>query len=86
VPSNNYSVRWQGRFSFNAGNYAFSATTFGGMRIYVDGVLASERWTDGVNGLRLSFDRAMTAGQHLITVEYFESTGGAAGSLNWAQR
>jgi len=86
VNANNYSVRWQGRFNFNAGFYQFSATTGGGMRVYVDNTLVIDRWTDSGDARMLNALAPTTAGSHLVTVEYFETGGGAQATLTWIQR
>jgi hypothetical protein len=44
VNSDNFSVRWQGVFSFNQGDYNFAVTVDDGVRLYVDGVLIIDKW------------------------------------------
>jgi chitodextrinase len=82
LPSNNYSVRWEGSFTFQAGYYTFNATTSDGMRIYIDGTLILDRWRDQPV-FSYAIRRFLTAGMHLITVEYYERTGSATARLSW---
>lgn len=82
VPAANYSVRWQGNFSFGEGTYTFYATTSDGMRMYIDGVLVLDRWRDQPVYTYI-VRRALSQGTHLITVEYYERTRSAAAYLSW---
>ncbi|KKQ74812.1 MAG: hypothetical protein US95_C0018G0008 [Candidatus Woesebacteria bacterium GW2011_GWB1_38_5] len=47
VSKDNFSVRWQGRFDFTAGDWEFAVSADDGVRVYIDGTLsllaASER-------------------------------------------
>lgn len=82
VPAVNYSVRWQGNFSFDGGTYTFYATASDGVRVYIDGVLALDRWTDeALSSYRIQ--RQLNQGAHLIVVEYYERTGTAGVYLTW---
>ena len=78
-----FSVRWIGRFTFADGIYTFRARTDDGMRIWVDDKSVIDEWhlqpaTDHTETIRL------TAGQHLVTVEYFEQEGGAIAEVDWS--
>lgn len=78
----NFSVRWQGYFDFQAGDYNFTALTSDGMRVYVDGVLIIDSWRDQAPNLYTSM-RSITAGRHLVKVEYYLRTGTGAAHLTW---
>jgi hypothetical protein len=82
LPFGNYSVRWQGNFSFQEGDHTFYASASDGMRIYVDGTLILDRWRDQPV-YSYTIRRPMTAGVHLITVEYYQRTGTAIARLSW---
>jgi uncharacterized protein YkwD/single-stranded DNA-binding protein len=82
VPAVNYSVRWQGNISFDAGIYTFYATTSDGMRIYIDGALVLDRWRDQP-AYTYTIRQALSQGSHLITVEYYERTGNATAHMSW---
>jgi LysM repeat protein len=71
MPSNNFSIRWTGTFYFDEGTYRFYTKIDDGVRVYVDDELVISSWRDG--GYRLySKDRAMSAGDHTVKVEYYE--------------
>ena len=78
----NFSVRWQGIFSFNQGNYTFTAITSDGMRVYIDGNIVLDRWRDQPPNL-YTILQSLSQGNHLIVVEYYEDTGGATAHLDW---
>lgn len=78
----NFSARWQGTFAFNQGNYAFSVITSDGIRLYVDGNLVIDRWRDQPPCL-YNASQTLSAGNHLIVVEYYEHTGGATAQVSW---
>ncbi|MDX2031454.1 MAG: PA14 domain-containing protein [Blastocatellia bacterium] len=77
----NFSARWTRTASFGNGIYRFDLTADDGVRVYIDRQLRFERWTD--QAASHSFDVAMTAGNHLIVVEYFERFGSAILKLRW---
>ena len=76
-----FSARWQGVFHFDQGNYVFLATISDGMRLSIDGVTWA-RWRDQA-ATQYGITETMSAGNHLITVEYYEHTGGATAILSW---
>ncbi|MES1262500.1 MAG: PA14 domain-containing protein, partial [Acidobacteriota bacterium] len=78
----NYSARWQGNFVFSAASYTFTLIVSDGIRFYIDGDLTYEKWHDG-SALVYSLSRTLSAGTHLITVEYYEHTGGATAQVTW---
>jgi hypothetical protein len=82
LPERNYSVRWQGSFTFEAGDYTFSATTSDGMRIYIDGSLILDRWRDQPE-YSYTIRRLLPAGTHLVTVEYYQRTGAPRARVSW---
>lgn len=76
MPVNYFSVRWNGTFGFEEGTYRFFAKVDDGVRVFVDDVLVIDGWREGA--LRTyQADRALSAGNHRIRVEYFEATGAA---------
>ena len=77
-----YSVRWTGLFTFDAANYQFNALTDDGMRVYVDGRLVLDGWRDQWPA-NYSYSAAISAGQHLITVEYYQGILSATAVVSW---
>lgn len=83
VNKDNFSARWVRTLNVAAGSYRFTATTDDGMRVWVDNVLLIDSWIDSQERT-LSNDIYLNAGDHQITVEYYEAGGTAVAKLNWA--
>jgi hypothetical protein len=82
ITPRNFSVRWQGYFNFEAAEYTFTSVASDGIRVYVDGQMILDRWRDQPAYI-YNVRRTLSAGQHLVTVEYYERTGVAAAHLSW---
>ena len=82
VSRNNFSARWQGRFSFSQATYTFTATVSDGVRLYVDGALILDKWQDRPASV-YSVQKSLTQGTHLITVEYYTRTGTPVAHISW---
>lgn len=82
VSTDHFSVRWAGRFVFEAGNYTFISYSDDGVRVWIDNTLVIDRWFDqGATEYRAT--RLLSAGEHDIKVEYYENTGGAVAGFRW---
>jgi PA14 domain/Divergent InlB B-repeat domain len=78
-----FSVRWQGDWYFaSSGTYRFTATADDGIRIWIDGTLILDKWSDQAP-TTYTVDRSLSAGTHRIKVEYYENEGGSVAKLNW---
>jgi len=77
-----FSARWT-RYLDLAGTYRFTATSDDGIRVYVDGISIINEWYDHA-AKTVSVDRVLSAGHHLVVVEYYENTGDAVARLSWA--
>ena len=82
LANDNFSVRWTGTHSFNAGTYTFSATADDGIRVWLDGSLIIDAWRDQAP-TTYQASRTLTAGDHLVKVEYYEKGGGAVAQVSW---
>jgi hypothetical protein len=82
VPSDRFSTRWTGTFSFAAGSHQFTATADDGIRIWVDGTPLIDSWKDQAP-TTYQAARILTAGEHVVKVEYYENGGGAVARLSW---
>ena len=78
----NFSVRWTRWVNFAQGTYYFTVTGDNGVRLKVDDVVKIERWTETVG--TNTEEVPLTAGNHKIVLEFFETSGGASVSLCWA--
>jgi glucose/arabinose dehydrogenase/single-stranded DNA-binding protein len=78
----NFSAVWSGSFSFSAKTYTFTVTADDGIRLYVDGAILIDQWKDEAP-TTYTAGRAMTAGTHIVRVEYYEKTGGAVAHASW---
>ena len=83
VSADRFSARWTRYLDLAAGTYRFTATSDDGLRVYVDGSLLINEWYDH-SAKTVSADKALSAGHHLVVVEFYENTGDAAARLSWA--
>ena len=85
VGSDNFSVRWQGQVQpLYTETYRFSTASDDGVRLWVNGQLLVNNWTDHPPTLN-SGTIALTAGQKYdIKLEYYEHLEGAVAQLLWA--
>jgi hypothetical protein len=84
VGSDNFSVRWTGTFNFDAGPATFTATADDGIRVWVDGALIIDAWVDQA-ATTYQATTTMTAGNHIVRVEYYENAGLAVAQVSWQQ-
>jgi hypothetical protein len=78
-----WSARWVGNFGFEGGDYRFTSTVDDGIRVYIDGILILDRWVTGYHESVTNTFRNLGAGNHQITVEYYENNSGALIRLGW---
>lgn len=82
VNADNFSVVWEGRHQFVAGNYTFTTTSDDGVRLYLNGNRKINNWTDhGITDNTYTTD--LGANYYIIKMEFYESGGGATAKLNW---
>jgi hypothetical protein len=85
VPADNFSVRWTRTLRFSQdGLYRFHSIVDDGMRLYVDGYRVIDDWRDG-SWREVAADRWLSAGDHALTVEYYDRLGDAVIRLWWEQ-
>jgi len=82
VPTDYFSARWTATLPFNAGTYRFTIAADDGVRLYVDDLLVLNQRI-GAQISAWSIDVNLSAGLHVIRLEYFEITGPAAVRLNY---
>lgn len=83
INADQFSARFRRSVNFAAGTYRFTATSDDGMRVWVDDVLIIDMWRDQPPTTRTA-DHTLTAGDHVIRVDYYENGGGAVVRLNWS--
>jgi hypothetical protein len=82
IPSDNFSVRWTGRFPFSAGIYNFAATADDGIRTWIDGNLIIDGWIDqAATTHQATLD--ISEGEHVVRVDYYQNGGDAWTQLYW---
>lgn len=84
INADQFSTRWTGKLipQFSE-TYTIYGTSDDGMRIWVDGALVVDRWTDSTATAQGNV--ALTAGQeHDIKVEYYERFGGQMAKVEWS--
>jgi hypothetical protein len=85
IGSDDFSVRWSGLVEApRDGNFQFFTTSDDGVRLWVDGVLVIDNWTDHGPVEDGSGPVSLTGGaRYAITMEYYERDGGAVAELRW---
>jgi hypothetical protein len=86
VPADNFSVRWTRTLGFTAGTYRFLTSTDDGMRLWVDNALVVDAWVDQKLPKTHTGETYVAAGEHTVTVEYYEHGGEAAAHAWWELR
>src|SRR5262245_11418150 len=82
VGAENYSIRWTRKLTLAAGTYRFSVTSDDGARLYIDDQLVINQWPNSPSATN-NVDLSLTAGNHDVRLEYYQSTGAAQVRLNW---
>lgn len=88
VSADNFSVNWSGYIEAQySEDYTFYTVSDDGVRVWIDGNLVIDNWTDHGSTENRSYPVALTAGhKHSIVMEYYEKSGGAVASLSWSSR
>ncbi|MGH9800369.1 MAG: PA14 domain-containing protein, partial [Blastocatellia bacterium] len=84
VNPDNFSVRWTRNVAFASGAYRFTVAADDGVRLLIDGQERLNHWNDQPL-MTQTVDVQLAAGNHRITLEYYERWGSAAIRLNWQQ-
>ncbi len=82
IAQDNFSVRWTHSLDLSADTYRFYVHIYGGVRLFVDDQLLVNQWHDADNQLYQA-DCTLTAGPHVVRLEYYDYTGPAAVQLTW---
>jgi glucose/arabinose dehydrogenase len=82
VPADQFSARWSKTQYFAAGRYRFTTVTDDGVRLSVDDKRVIDKW-QGQTGTAYDAVVDLGAGNHTITMEYFDEGGDALAKLSW---
>lgn len=83
VNPDRFSARWQRYIELTSGVYRFTAVSDDGVRVWVDGEQIINEWYDHA-AKTVSVDKNLSAGHHLVVVEFYENTGSAVIRFSWA--
>jgi uncharacterized protein YraI len=80
ITSDQFSARWKKTINFAEGAYRFDATMDDGMRIYLDGNIILDSWTDSqVHSMSATVN--ISSGDHVVKVEYYDAGGAAVAKM-----
>ncbi|RLT36315.1 MAG: hypothetical protein DWI57_15090 [Chloroflexi bacterium] len=82
VSSDNFSARWARYIDVTPGDYIFTAISDDGIRVRIDGELVIDAWWEH-SPTQFTGTKFLSAGHHLLEVEYYEKGGGAVAKLSW---
>ncbi|MGC9335263.1 MAG: PA14 domain-containing protein [Anaerolineae bacterium] len=82
VNADGFSARWVRYLDLAAGTYRFTTTSDDGLRLWIDGALLVDEWYDHA-AKTVSANKALSAGHHLVVVEFYENMGDAVSRLSW---
>lgn len=85
VPADQFSARWAGQVQAPvSGRYTFYTTSDDGVRLWVNGQLIIDNWSDHAPTLDRSPRVTLAGGKKYdIKLEYYENAGGAVARLLW---
>ncbi len=82
INADRFSARWTRYIDVPAGLYRFTAISDDGICVWVDSDLIINQWNDHAV-LTFTADKRLSAGHHLIKVEFYENTGYAVARVSW---
>jgi len=85
IGADTFSVRWSGLLLVpETGTYTFSTLNSDGVKLYVNGVLLIDDFSDHTTHWKDGSSVSLTAGQMVdIRMDYYENTGSAVAKLKW---
>ncbi len=82
VSNDNFSARWARYIDVTPGDYTFTAISDDGIRVRVDGELVIDAWWEH-SAAQFTGTKSLSAGHHLVEVDYYEKSGNAVAKLFW---
>lgn len=85
IGADTFSVRWSGLLLVpETASYTFSTLNSDGVRLYINGALVIDDYTDQATNWKDGTPVNLTAGQMVdVQLEYYENTGSAVAKLKW---
>lgn len=81
IPTDNFSAVFERKLVLDSPRtFKLSGLADDGIRVYIDGIRQLNLWADGVN--RFNKDISLTAGTHIVKVEYYDHKWSAAIDLD----
>jgi hypothetical protein len=85
IAGDTFSVRWSGQVEpLFSGSYRFYTVSDDGVRLYVNGVLIVNNWTNHGPTENSGIITLAANQKYDIVMEYYENTGGAVATLSWS--
>lgn len=88
IPNNGFGARWTATVNFaTPGHWKFRVGADDGIRMWIDNTRIVNEWHETPNGFTVYEVNLyeLTAGNHNLKVEYFESAGKAGAQVTWAR-
>ncbi len=82
IPCDGFSVRWSQTVTFKSGVYQFKLTVDDGARLWIDGTAVLDVWKVQPE-TTYTLDVPISAGKHVVTLEYFEEKDAATAQLSF---
>jgi len=79
-----FIAEWTRSVDFAAGTHRFTTRSDDGIRVYVDGELVINQWSDHGQTIHQG-DVTLSSGTHLVKIEYYENGGGAVAEMSFTQ-
>lgn len=83
VNEDRFSVRWSGRFEFEAGEWQFVVGADDGVRLWVNNSLLIDQWASSESYTVHKATIALEAGNHDLRLEYYDASDLAGVSVTW---
>ncbi|MBN1259093.1 MAG: LysM peptidoglycan-binding domain-containing protein [Anaerolineae bacterium] len=86
LPAESFSARWTRNVNFAAGAYRFCLMADDGARVWIDSKLVIDEWHASSGETATCQEQTLTAGAHIVYVEYYEGAGNALVKLWWEKQ
>ncbi len=85
VTSDNFSIRWSGKFDFEEGLYTFTVDATDGVRVYIDDILVLDEM-EQADRRTTTFTHTFNNDSYDLRVEYISLLGDAVIKLSWQKK